>query len=342
MKACVTLYHWDLPQFLQSQPLKGWASPEIIDYFLTYIDICFNEFQSLVDLWITFNEPRVFALKGYQSGTTAPGLKGYAKEAIYHVLISHAKTVRLFRDKYNGKNIGITLNTRSFVSVNSNSEEQNKCHQIMDGTIGTWAHPVMFGCFPDTFTANYLPKLTEEDQQLLKSTVDFIGINYYTTNGIALEKGKFTHIDLGVQSSAYWLRSYPDGLIPLLEFMKMRYDVPIIITENGYCTTTDVGTNDVDRVTYYDQHLKKVQLARKMGLLKGYFAWTLMDNFDWYTGYIERFGIIHIDFSDPELKRTKKKSYHWWKEFLLKNDIEMKKIKNDIEIRIEKSLPRCL
>lgn len=321
MKACVTLYHWDLPQFLQSKPLKGWASSEIIQYFTTYTNLCFKEFQHLVDLWITFNEPRVFALKGYQSGITAPGLKGYAKEAIYNVLISHAKTVKLFRDKYNGKNIGITLNTRSFVPVHpDSSEEQNKCHQIMDETIGTWAHPVMFGSFPDTFTANYLPKLSEDDKQLLKSTVDFIGINYYTTTGIVYENGKFGPKELGIKSAAKWLRSYPDGLIPLLEFMKMRYDIPIIITENGYCTPDDIGINDAERVKYYDQHLEKVQNARKMGLLKGYFAWTLMDNFEWNAGYTERFGIIYIDFTDPTLKREKKKSYYWWQEFLSKEN----------------------
>ena len=199
---------------------------------------------------------------------------------------------------------------------------------MLEDRIASWSDPVVFGDFPESFKAthegNRALGLSELEQQALRGSIDFLGINYYTTSGIQEDSlagsSAFKVVELGEASGASWLRSYPSGLLELLRWLSGRYpSLDVVITENGFCTPADdpKAVDDDVRVRYYQDHTNIVKQALDEGLpLKGYFAWTLLDNFEWAGGYKERFGMVHVDFHDKELPRTVKSSYRWWLHFL--------------------------
>lgn len=332
LEPCVTLYHWDLPSSLQTAEMPGWMSPKIIDKFMAYATLCFDRFGGRVPTWITFNEPAVFVFGGYQGGWNAPGVKQSIAEALVavrHVLLAHAKVVALYRSCFqNGdkaKRIGITLNTRHYKPVDASDAAAKGAHQMLEDRIASWSDPVVFGDFPESFKTTHRGNtalgLSEVEQQELRGSIDFLGINYYTTSGIQEDlEGSFKIVELGEASGASWLRSYPSGLIELLRWLSGRYPgLDVVITENGFCTpANDPNAVDDDvRVRYYQDHTNIVKQALDEGLpLRGYFAWTLLDNFEWAGGYKERFGMVHVDFNHKALPRTVKSSYRWWQHFL--------------------------
>mmetsp|Transcript_28671 Transcript_28671/g.58643 ORF Transcript_28671/g.58643 Transcript_28671/m.58643 type:complete len:474 (-) Transcript_28671:156-1577(-) len=332
LKACVTLYHWDLPSFLQTEEIPGWMSPAITKHFTAFAKLCFERFSGSVDSWITFNEPAVF-LDGYVAGKkhTAPAVPYPDDEALLvqrHVLLAHAETVALFRSDFqtqNGGKIGLTLNMRFFEPVDGSEAATAEAQRLMETRVGCWADPVVTGDFPASYKAAKgdiaALKFSEEEQARLRGSIDFLGINYYTASGVKADgtDGHTQIFPLGPESGAGWLRSYPHGLSGLLRWLAARYEkLDLVITENGYCTAADdpEALDDVERVEYFRQHLAVVKAAVVAGLpLRGYYAWTFLDNFEWVGGYKERFGIVHVDF-DKDLKRTPKRSYYWWQQFM--------------------------
>eukprot|EP01124_Arcella_intermedia_P014588 TRINITY_DN21091_c0_g1_i2.p1 TRINITY_DN21091_c0_g1~~TRINITY_DN21091_c0_g1_i2.p1 ORF type:complete len:362 (-),score=88.43 TRINITY_DN21091_c0_g1_i2:70-1155(-) len=339
MKACVTLYHWDMPSSLFSAECAGWTSEKIIPKFVEYASVCFEHFGSQVDSWITFNEPKVFVFYGYGDGSSPPGMKDSKFKAARNVLLAHAHVVRKFRTLEISKksSIGITLNMRMFIPQDPLNEfEKQKCQEELEKNIGLWADPLFLGDYPAVLlnqqsTTDKITLFTAEEKELLKGTVDFLGINYYSSTGIKQNNGSaqgFDYITIGLPSGASWLTSYPDGLVPLLEWLTNRYkpvcpQLKLKITENGYATNTlvdnwskDVEIDDTGRVNYYKAHVNQVLEARKKVPLVGYYAWSITDNFEWHGGYTERFGLIYIDFEKPDLPRTPKQSLKWFTEFL--------------------------
>ncbi|CAE7225712.1 BGL1A, partial [Symbiodinium natans] len=325
MTPCVTLYHWDLPSSLQTADMPGWMSPKIVDIFVEYATLCFTRFASRVPMWITFNEPAVFVFGGYQGGWNAPGIKQSVAEALVamrHVLLAHAKVVALYRARFQlgektGK-IGITLNTRHYTPVDASDVAAKGAQQMLEDRIASWSDPVLFGDFPSSFKAthagNLALRLSQSEQETLRGSIDFLGINYYTTSGVEEAGGSsWKIVDLGEASGASWLRSYPSGLLLLLRWLSGRYPgLDIVITENGFCTPANdpEPIKDDVRVRYYQDHTRVVKEAVAEGLpLRGYFAWTLLDNFEWAGGYKERFGMVHVNFEDEALARTVKSSY---------------------------------
>lgn len=335
MEPCVTLYHWDLPSSLQTTEMPGWMSPKIIDKFMAYATLCFERFAARVPMWITFNEPAVFVFGGYQGGWNAPGVKQSVAEALVavrHVLLAHAKVVALYRSHFqNGdksKRIGITLNTRHYKAVDASDAAAKGAQHMLEDRIASWSDPLVFGDFPESFKTTHggitALRLSEVEQEALRGSIDFLGINYYTTSGIQEDtnagSSSFKVVELGEASGASWLHSYPKGLIELLRWLSHRYPgLDVVITENGFCTPADdpQAVEDDVRVRYYQEHTAMVKQALEEGLpLRGYFAWTLLDNFEWAGGYKERFGMVHIDFNNKELPRTVKSSYRWWQQYL--------------------------
>jgi len=300
--------------------------------------LCFSHFGEKVDSWITFNEPRVFVNYAYGLGTTPPCMTGVQYQATKNVLISHVLVVKAFRNgtfklKKNST-IGITLNMRMYIPADpQNVNESSQCQNLLEAAIGIWVDPIFFAEYPKSLLlsneaeSQKLVLFTDAEKLLFKENpIDFLGINYYSSTQILESAGIFEHKSIGKPSGAEWLWSYPEGFYLILKWISNRYlpsfpNLKLAITENGCATNTlvpswskDVEVNDETRVEYYRDHVAQLVKAIKEGIpVVEYYAWTITDNFEWAAGYTERFGLIYVDFDDPDRKRTLKKSYFWWK-----------------------------
>lgn len=329
----VTLYHWDLPQALQDR--GGWTNRDTTDYFAEYAQQMFKQYGDRVKHWITHNEPWCTSFLGHAIGVHAPGLKDFSAAllAAHNVLLSHGKAVEVFRQMGLDGKIGITLNlTPSYPA--SNSADDLQAATISDGFSNRWfLDPVFKGQYPDDMVKVFgtfakIPEIQEGDMKLISSNIDFLGINYYSRSlvkhnpdaqfGVETLKpeGQYTDMDWEV---------YPQGLYDLLLRIKKDYgDIDLYITENG-AAFKDVVENDqiddIDRLNYLKKHFEKAAEAIRDGVkLKGYFVWSLMDNFEWAFGYSKRFGLIYVDYETQ--RRLWKKSALWYKDVIANNSVD--------------------
>ncbi|CAN6249035.1 unnamed protein product [Urochloa humidicola] len=357
----VTLFHWDSPQALEDQ-YTGFLSPNIINDYKDYAEVCFKEFGDRVKHWITFNEPGGFCSAGYASGLLAPGRcspweqgKCSAGDSgtepyivCHHQLLAHAETVRLYKEKYQavqrGK-IGISLVSLWFLPLSPSKSNDNAVRRGLDFTFGWFMDPLVGGDYPLSMkglVGSRLPRFTKEQSEMLKGAFDFIGLNYYTTyyatnlppsNDLNISyntdsranlSGVRNGVPIGPQAASPWLYMYPQGFRDLLLYVKENYGNPAIyITENGFDEANNMSLplqealKDGTRIEYHHKHLLALLSAIRDGAnVKGYFAWSLLDNFEWVYGYTVRFGLNFVDYNDG-LKRYPKNSAHWFKEFLL-------------------------
>ncbi|KAI5318963.1 hypothetical protein L3X38_038671 [Prunus dulcis] len=370
LKPFVTIFHWDLPQALEDE-YGGFLSPNIVDHFRDYAELCFKEFGDRVKHWITMNEPYTVSHHGYAIGCHAPGrcsawqnlncTGGNSATEPYlvthHQLLAHAVVVRLYKDEYQASqngSIGITLASHWFEPASEATKDINAAFRSLDFMFGWCMDPLSTGDYPHSMRSivgERLPKFTEEQSKLLNGSFDFIGINYYSaryasdaSDIIYLHKSYLTdpHVNvttelngvpIGPQTALDWLYVYPKGIHDLVLYIKEKYNDPIIyITENGVDESNDPrvslqeALNDTNRIDFYYRHLCYLQASIKNGAkVKGYFAWSLLDNFEWNYGYTVRFGIIYVDFKD-NLKRYSKLSTYWFKRFLKKQEKSMKEI----------------
>uniref|UniRef100_H2YTH6 beta-glucosidase n=1 Tax=Ciona savignyi TaxID=51511 RepID=H2YTH6_CIOSA len=313
----VTLYHWDLPNALQEE-FGGWVSPDIQDLFVEYVDICFKEFGPKVKRWITFNEPWVFTVLGYADGRSE-------YQAGKNMLLAHAKAYRLYEAQYkavqNGE-VGITCNSDWSEPRNQYRQvDYDATNRVMQFFLGWFMHPIWVnGDYPDVMkeyvakrsaaqgeASSRLPELTAQEKSLIFGTADFFGLNHYTTN-LAYET--FTMLNQSsdffavqiLQIKIYvigssWLRPVPYGIRRLLNYIKAEFgDRPIWISENGF--EDNPIYDDYKRIFYYKSHLNEVLKAIKLDNVdvRGYCAWSLMDNFEWASGFTPKFGIYYVDF----------------------------------------------
>ncbi|XP_022090545.1 lactase-phlorizin hydrolase-like [Acanthaster planci] len=354
----VTLYHWDLPQALQDN-YGGWENDSLVPLFNDYADVCFERLGAKVKLWITFNEPYVVTWLGYGINVFAPGIydPGYAPYRAAHTIIkSHAAAYNTYKQKYkpqyNGQ-VSITLST----DFGLPKDENNPAHvaaadRYMQFTAGWFAHPILKnGDYPDAMkwqvgnksiaqglNESRLPVFTEEEKLSIAGTGDFFGLNAYTTT-VCSDNFRPTdpnyEDDQDVEryqpdnwptSGSDWLRPVPWGMRRLLNWVDKEYGKPIYITENGVSTADVAELNDETRVTFYKAYINEVLKASKLdGVdVRGYFAWSLMDNFEWTSGYTQRFGLHYVDFEDPERPRTPKESANFYKSLIAYNGFEEK------------------
>ncbi|XP_012065489.3 beta-glucosidase 12-like [Jatropha curcas] len=359
----VTIFHWDLPQALEDE-YGGFLSPQIVDDFKDYAELCFKEFGDRVKHWITLNEPWSYSNTGYNMGIFAPGrcskfmnpqcLAGDSSTEPYlvghHLLLSHAASVKLYKEKYQGSQkgqIGITLISHWMEPYSNSKSDQDASKRALDFTYGWYMDPLTYGEYPQsmvTLVGNRLPRFTKDQSKMVKGSYDFLGVNYYsafyassvpaTPNpvNISYSTDSLTNLTverngilIGPTDGSMWIHSYPKGLQNVLKYTKEKYNNPTIyITENGI-DQLDNGTltlkellNDSNRINYYNQHLFFIQKTIEEGVnVKGYFAWSLLDNFEWAAGYSMRYGIHLVDYKDG-LKRYPKKSAIWFKKFLQK------------------------
>ncbi|NLL04725.1 MAG: beta-glucosidase [Clostridiaceae bacterium] len=334
IQPAVTLFHWDLPQKLQDN--GGWANSETIKHFEEYSHSVFSNLGDLVPMWFTHNEPYVVAFLGYDRGIHAPGITDppQALSVAHNILLSHGKAVSIFRDmNLNGK-IGIALNL-STKYPSSQKEEDKIAAYTSDGFLNRWyLDPLLKGYYPKDILEYYHKRgipfnYDVEDLKTIKQPIDFLGINFYCPEFVRYdEKEHFVTIDDELdnfeRTEMNWI-VHPQGLYDLLKRLDNDYGkLDLIISENGAAYNdvidTDGNIRDDRRINYLHEHLINCHNAIEEGVnLKGYYLWSLLDNFEWSFGYSKRFGIIHVDFNT--LKRTIKQSGYWYKNVIQNNGI---------------------
>ncbi|MGB3027346.1 GH1 family beta-glucosidase [Paradevosia shaoguanensis] len=310
IKPFATLYHWDLPSPLQDK--GGWMNRDIASAFGDYASLVAQKFGDRLSAIATINEPWCVAFLSHFLGIHAPGYRDVraAARAMHHVLLAHGTGIDALRAE-GAKNLGIVLNLEKSEPA-SDKPEDLAATNLGDAIFNRWYLGGLFkGQYPEELTsilAPYLPEGFERDMPIVSRPLDWLGINYYTRGlyraspstpifPIAKAEGALEANDLG------W-EIYPQGLTDLLVRVSTEYTkVPIYVTENGMSED-----NDERRVAYYDAHLKAVIDAQKRGAdVRGYFAWSLLDNYEWAEGYSSRFGIVHVDYATQT--RTPKGSY---------------------------------
>src|SRR5215212_1659438 len=325
-----TLYHWDLPQALQDR--GGWANHESVDAFVRYAEVVARRLGDRVAGWITHNEPWVAAFVGHYQGRHAPGLTdlGTAIRAAHHLLLSHGRAVPVLRAASPSIPVGITLNLNTVRSASSSPEDQAAARRD-DGFLNRWFLDPLFGRgYPADMVELYgglMPEIAPGDLDEIAAPLDFLGINNYFPNYVrAVERGPGRNLGTehlgaaelstrGFEITEMGWPVAPDAFGELLVRVHRQYRPPAIyVTENGCAfadEVTDGSVHDPRRTAYLAGHLAALSGAIEAGSpVRGYFVWSLLDNFEWGHGYSKRFGIVHVDFETQQ--RIVKDSGRWY------------------------------
>jgi beta-glucosidase len=328
-----TLYHWDLPQALQDE--GGWENRDTAERFAEYAAIVFRELGDRVPSWVTHNEPWVTAFEGYGYGTKAPGVRDWTRAlaVAHHVLLSHGLAVHTFRELAPAAcEIGIALNLYPVYPATTQPDDHAAAHRL-DGFINRWfLDPVSHGRYPpDTlveFEARFgdLGFLRPNDLAAIGAEIDFLGVNYYSRALAAsgAEEPIGVHTPLGgLPTTAMGWEVSPDSFYDLLARLGREYGLPLVITENGAAYDDSPPQNgvvdDPERLDYLRRHLAAVARALNDGVdIRGYCAWSLLDNFEWDRGYSKRFGIVYVDYETQ--RRIPKQSALWYQELIARRN----------------------
>ena len=317
----ITLNHWDLPQALQDK--GGWANREICKKFVRYAAEVARRFEHMADSICTHNEPWVVAVLGHEHGIFAPGIKSraVAMKVTHHLLLSHGMALKALREIGIQTPLGIVLNLSPIYPASADPADIAKAH-LDDGLNLRWyMDPLTRGFYPEDVIAHLgsdMPHVQEGDMAMIHQQLDFIGVNYYTRN-FSSTGNPWDVKSTGNEVTDMGWEVYPHGLTELLCRLHKDYDLPdVMITENG-AAFKDVliggVIDDASRVQYFHDHIAATQAAIVQGVpVTGYFAWSLMDNFEWASGYEKRFGLIYVDYTTQ--KRTLKNSALWYQNFL--------------------------
>jgi beta-glucosidase len=333
IKPYVTLYHWDLPQLIQEK--GGWPSRAVITAFSEYADIVSRTLGDRVKSWITLNEPYVSSFIGYLEGRHAPGHTNLheAIAASHHLLLAHGQAVQIIRNNCPTAKVGISLNLSPQTPASSSAFDQAAARHI-DGIINRWfLDPLSGKGYPENILQSYADPMTfiqSEDLDKIATPLDFLGVNYYTRN-IArsrevneTENSPRTNFSNEEFTEMGW-KVYPQGIYEILKRLNLDYNFPAFyITENGAAFRDQINPNrqvaDPDRVSYIERHLEMILKAIAIGIpVRGYFIWSLLDNFEWGNGYSKRFGLIYVDFQTQQ--RILKSSAKWYQQVISENAI---------------------
>lgn len=317
IKPFVTLYHWDLPQHLEEK--GGWLFRQTAYEFENYVDKITQALGERVFSYATFNEPFCSAYLGYEIGVHAPGRVGRrnGRTAAHHILLAHGLGMRVLRRNVPNCEAGIVLNfTPCYPATDKQSDVV--ATQKADEYVNLWyLQPVIEATYPNVIKdlpKKERPPIEDGDLEIISQPIDFLGINFYTRLHYSSPKNKnelyYEHVHQVPLTDIGW-EIYPEALYDLLTSLNKRYSLPpIYITENGAAMADKLVDNviaDEDRIAYYHHHINMVDKAVEDGIeVNGYFAWSLLDNFEWAEGYEKRFGLVYVDFETQ--KRTLKDS----------------------------------
>lgn len=331
----VTLFHWDYPQALEDK--GSWANPESPYWFEKYTEAIAKLFGDRVKNFITFNEPQCFIGAGYVKGFHAPGLKLAPATTIpmaHNVMLAHGLAVKKLRQLVPGCKVGYAPCARAYYPLNNTPEDIEMARSTYFEVTEDWANsvawfsdPVMLGKYPEDglkLFKKFLPKNYEEDLKIINQPLDFYAQNMYNGYCVTSVDGKrqIVNPEPGHPRTAtdWWVT--PEVLYWGPKFLYERYKTPFIITENGMschdAVSLDGKVHDPNRIDYINRYLLKLKQAADDGVdVRGYFVWSMMDNFEWALGYSQRFGIVHVDFATQ--KRTPKDSFYWLKDVIKTN-----------------------
>jgi beta-glucosidase len=319
--AHVTLNHWDLPQALQDK--GGWEARETCAHFVRYAREVGRRFGRRVASLCTHNEPWVIAVLGYEHGVFAPGIRSRrsAMQAAHHLLLSHGMALAAWRDDAVPAAKGIVLNLSPVYPASDSAADAHKA-RLEDGLNARWYLDALFrGEYPADVWQHLgddAPQVVPGDMGIIAAPLDYLGVNYYTRN-FASSGNPWDVRSTGNQVTDMGWEVYPQGLTELLCRLHQDYPVPQLwVTENGAAfkdTVVDGAVDDVDRENYLRSHIAATWHARQQGVpVTAYFAWSLMDNFEWASGYAKRFGLVYVDYATQE--RIPKRSAQWYARFL--------------------------
>ncbi|WP_329097706.1 GH1 family beta-glucosidase [Actinomadura citrea] len=314
-----TLYHWDLPQPLEDA--GGWMERDTAYRFAEFSYLAAERLSDRVDMWITLNEPVVVTAYGYAFGVYAPGrtLLLDALPTAHHQLLAHGLAVNALRSR-GARRVGLT---NHYSPAWAASPADQPAADAFDAFMNRlFTDPVLLGRYPDLM--GDAPYIRSEDMSVIASPIDFLGVNYYNPTRIATPAEGPLPFDI-VDITEYpttgmgWPIA-PDAFLSLLRTLDSRYDLPPLhITENGCSFADEPGpdgaVDDPARIEFLDAHIAAVRTAVDEGVdIRGYFAWSLLDNFEWAEGYHPRFGLVHVDYETQ--KRTPKTSYGWYRDLI--------------------------
>ena len=317
----LTLNHWDLPEALQAK--GGWANRDTAQHFVDYALGMHARLGDRVASIATHNEPWVMSVLGHETGIFAPGIKhrATAMQVAHHLMLSHGMALRALREVGCKASLGIVLNLSPIEPATDSAADQAKA-RLEDGRLVRWyMDPLFKGAYPADVLEHLqadIPVVQPGDMDIIQTPMDFLGINYYSrTVASAGEPWNVHHSGLEVTDMDWEV--YPQGLTALLVRLHQDYAVPaMFITENGGAFKDPVingQVHDADRTRYLQTHIEAVRHAMAQGVnMGGYMVWSLMDNFEWASGYAKRFGIVHVDYATQ--KRTLKDSARWYQGFL--------------------------
>jgi beta-glucosidase len=325
------LYHWDLPSVLQQS--GGWVNRDTAYAFADYAECVAQRLGDRVGWWLTHNEPWCTSYLGHVLGVHAPGVKDVqlGVYSAHHVLLSHGLAMQRVRaNSRPDAQVGITLDYYPVHAYDSSPETQ-RAVESADAFRNRWFFdPIFKKQYPSQLFTDFgvsPPEVHEGDFELIGAPIDFLGLNYYTRMVVRAPQGKeggqaFEQVETlpGATYTGMQWEIYPEGLLEGLERIQREYAPrAILITESGAafpdCWDGESVVADTERMQYLDQHIQRVGEAIAKGIpIRGYFAWSLLDNFEWAWGYSKRFGIIYVDFSSQ--KRIIKESGHWYASFI--------------------------
>ncbi len=335
IRACATIYHWDLPQDLQN--MGGFGNRAFEDWYLEYARVLFDNFGDDVDMWITFNEP-IAVYVGHALGFFAPGLRNekYARQCLHHLLVAHGEAVKLFRSYgFANARIGITVDVWHHYPDRPDNPDDCLLARLQNETqgYGMFLTPLFLGGYSELHQRymrekGIYPQILPGDFETIRQPLDFYGLNFYN----AIYDRADCKVELTGDQGGNFQKSAREGwdydaLFDVLDILKNKFQlqIPIYITENGMpgaMETPDENgiVHDLDRIEYLENILTRLARAIEAGAnVRGYFLWSLLDNFEWSAGYTCRYGICRTDYET--LARTPKDSARWYANVIRDNAV---------------------
>ena len=329
----ITLYHWDLPGALQD--LGGWANREIVNWFGDYTQVVAQRLGDRVRLWATLNEPWVFTFLGYVQGYHAPGMRDLwaGLRAVHHALLAHGEAVARMRAILPEQvRVGIVLNLAPQHPATDSEEDKAAAERVHAMNNALFVEPLVKGTYPalvEQMVSFAWPTIQSGDMERIAQPIDFIGVNYYSRGIVKhAEHGYLQAEGVGNEGAQYtdmgW-EVYPDGLYEILQWVHSEApQLSLYVTENGAAFRDELQDGrvaDGQRLEYLRQHFTQAHRAIQDGVpLKGYFVWSLMDNFEWAYGYSKRFGIVYVDYATQ--RRIWKDSARWYQQVIAANAVQ--------------------
>ncbi len=344
IRPVATLYHWDLPQALEDR--GGWGERDTAERFVDYARVLHERLGDRVHDWTTLNEPLCSSYLGYYAGMHAPGRTDpeLALRAAHHLLLGHGMAISALRADGGGEDrFSIVLNLVNVLTEGDDPEGEAEAARRIDGLYNRmFLDPVLRGSYPEDIVADLAPIsdfgfVRQGDLQTIAAPLDFVGINYYMPNRVGAGPDeptpgsifpglrRATPLKPKGQLTAMGWEQYPDGLYDVLTRVHRDYPgTPLLVMENGAAfddvVSEDGQIHDAERLAYYDAHIRAAHRALSDGVdLRGYTAWSLLDNFEWAYGYSKRFGLVRVDYDTQQ--RTPKDSFRWYSQLARTNTI---------------------